>query len=364
MGNSYLFTSESVAEGHPDKVADQVADSILDACLAQDPYSRVACEVLLTKDLAILAGEITSQAKVDFEAIARKTIREIGYGAPGSGFNLEATRFMIQIQEQSPDIAQGVDKIGGAGDQGMMFGYATNETAEYMPLALQLSQKVVLALKEAKKRLPFLGADGKTQITVEYNGQGIPQRIHTVVLSVQHSQDVSDSAVKEEMQRFLKEILPLDSETLIHINPTGRFVIGGPEGDTGLTGRKIIVDSYGGSAHHGGGAFSGKDPTKVDRSGAYLARYIAKNLVARGFAPKCEIQIAYAIGMAEPVSLRVDIGNAKSDIDLVKYVKDNFPLTPEGIIQHLNLRRPLYQKTAFGGHFGRPDFPWEQIQTN
>lgn len=358
MGKGYLFTSESVAEGHPDKVADQVSDAILDACLAQDPHSRVACETLITKGLIVLAGEITTRAHVDYEAIARKTIREIGYGAPDSGFDLEHASVIVKIHEQSPDIALGVDLIGGAGDQGLMFGYATDETPEYMPLPLQLAQKLVQELKGARPRLPFLRPDGKTQVTIEYDEKGRPQRVHTVVLSVQHDESVDNGALRGEMERFIRETIEVDRDTLLHINPTGRFVIGGPDGDTGLTGRKIIVDSYGGTAHHGGGAFSGKDPTKVDRSGAYLARYIAKNLVAAGLTPACEVQLAYAIGVAEPISLRVDTFGKTGD--LVKYVRDHFPLTPEGIIKKLDLRRPIYQRTAFGGHFGRSEFPWEK----
>jgi S-adenosylmethionine synthetase len=369
MGSGYLLTSESVAEGHPDKVADQIADAILDACLEQDSESRVACEVLITQGLVVLAGEITSRARVDYEAIARKTLRHIGYGPPASGFDLEKAEFLIRIHEQSPDISRGIDQSQrhnqGAGDQGLMIGYATLETPERMPLPIQIAHSLMREHKGARKTFPFLGPDGKTQVSVEYDEKGIARRVHTVVLSVQHDETISSEALKAEMKRFVERTLPqnlLDEHLICHINPTGRFVIGGPDSDTGLTGRKIIVDTYGGQAHHGGGAFSGKDGTKVDRSGAYMARFIAKHLVESGKAKECEVELAYAIGMKDPVGLRVNTFDkeVKREKELEDYVRSHFDLTPHGIIERLNLRSPFFQKTAFGGHFGRAEFPWEQ----
>jgi S-adenosylmethionine synthetase len=363
----YLFTSESVTEGHPDKIADQISDAVLDAALAQDPASRVACETLVTTGLVIMAGEITTQAQIDFQGVARETIRGIGYDRAKYGFDCDTCSVQVALDKQSPDIAMGVDR-DGAGDQGLMFGHACNETAEFMPLPIDLAQRLARRLTEVRKsgRLPYLRPDGKSQVTVEYR-DGKPFRVDAVVISSQHSADVSNEQLQADiMEHVIKATVPgdmLDENTKYHINPTGRFVVGGPQGDAGLTGRKIIVDTYGGAAPHGGGAFSGKDPTKVDRSAAYMARYIAKNIVAAGLADKCTVQLAYAIGVAEPVSVLVRTeGTGRIDESkLADLVREHFPLTPRGIIQHLDLRRPIYQKTAAYGHFGRkePGFTWE-----
>jgi S-adenosylmethionine synthetase len=363
-----LFTSESVTEGHPDKIADQVSDAILDACLEQDPYSRVAAETLTATGLVVIAGEITTKAYVDFQSLVRGVIASIGYDNASYGFDSNTCAVISTINKQSGDIAQGVD-TGGAGDQGMMFGYASNETPELMPAPISLAHKLVRKLTEVRKsgKLPYLRPDGKSQVTVEYDENGKPSRIDAVVISSQHSDSVSNEELHADILKYvIKAVLPaewLDKDTKYHINPTGRFVIGGPMGDTGLTGRKIIVDTYGGSGRHGGGAFSGKDPTKVDRSAAYMARYIAKNIVAAGLADRAEVQLAYAIGVAEPVSVRVDtFGTGKvGEAKLTELVRKNFSLTPKKIIESLNLRRPIYQKTAAYGHFGRtePEFTWE-----
>ena len=364
----FLFTSESVTEGHPDKIADQISDAIVDACLAEDPHSRVACETLLTTGLAFIAGEITTKAYVDFPAIVRGTVQSVGYTDASYGFDAQTCSVISSIHEQSPDIKQGVDP-GGAGDQGMMFGYASNENPEYMPTAILLAHKLTMRLAEARKsgQLDFLRPDGKSQVTVEYDGNHKPQRVDAVVVSTQHSETVDNEKLHSEiLKHVIQAALPahlLDQDTKYHINPTGRFVVGGPMGDTGLTGRKIIVDSYGGMGRHGGGCFSGKDPTKVDRSGAYVARYIAKNIVAAGLAERCEVQLAYAIGVAEPVSILVDTFGT-SDLSTGKLealVRANFLLTPKGIIESLRLNRPIYRKTAAYGHFGRndADFTWE-----
>ncbi|MDA8089552.1 MAG: methionine adenosyltransferase [Nitrospiraceae bacterium] len=366
---NYFFTSESVTEGHPDKVADQISDAILDAIIGKDPLSRVACETLVTTGLAFVAGEITTSTYADIPAIVRETIKEIGYTRAKYGFDYETCAVVTAIHEQSGDIAMGVD-TGGAGDQGLMFGYACNETPELMPLPISLAHKLAMKLTEVRKSdvLAYLRPDGKTQVTVEYR-DGRPLRIDTVVISTQHAPDVHLKDLKEDLiDKVIKPVLPkelVDEEHIkYYINPTGRFVTGGPMGDTGLTGRKIIVDSYGGVGSHGGGAFSGKDPTKVDRSGAYMARYIAKNIVAAGIADKMEVQIAYAIGLPEPVSLLLDsFGTTKVDPQkTAAAVRKLFPLTPKGIIDSLDLRRPIYKKTAAYGHFGRndPDFTWEK----
>jgi len=364
----YLFTSESVTEGHPDKIADQISDSILDACLAEDAYSLVACECLLTTGLAFIAGEITTKGYVDFPAIVRGTVKSVGYVDAGYGFDSETCAVISSIHEQSPDIAMGVDP-GGAGDQGMMFGYASNETEELMPMPILLAHKLTMRLAEVRKsgQLDFLRPDGKSQVTVEYDASHKPIRVDAVVISTQHSETVDNKKLRGEvLQHVIQAALPpemLDADTKYHINPTGRFVVGGPMGDTGLTGRKIIVDTYGGMGRHGGGCFSGKDPTKVDRSAAYMARHVAKNVVAAGLADRCEVQFAYAIGIAEPVSVLVDtFGTGKLAEDkLQDLVRANFALTPKGIIEALKLRRPIYRKTAAYGHFGRSDkdFTWE-----
>ncbi|HZL26150.1 MAG TPA: methionine adenosyltransferase [Acidobacteriaceae bacterium] len=372
----FLFTSESVTEGHPDKIADQISDAILDACLAEDPYSRVACETLTCTGLVVVAGEITTKAYVDFQTVVRETIREIGYDDARKGFDCDTCGVISTINRQSPDIALGVD-TGGAGDQGMMFGYATNETPELMPTPISLAHKLALKLSEVRKSglMPYLRPDGKSQVTVEYDSNHKPVRVDAVVISTQHA-EFSDRNPKstltneqlhaEILEHVIQAVIPaelLDENTKYHINPTGRFVIGGPMGDSGLTGRKIIVDTYGGMGRHGGGAFSGKDSTKVDRSAAYMARHIAKNIVAAGLADRCEVQLAYAIGVAEPVSVRVDtFGTGKvSEARLVELVRENFKLTPKGIIESLNLRRPIFKKTAAYGHFGRSGdtFTWE-----
>ena len=366
--NRYLFTSESVTEGHPDKIADQISDAILDACLTEDPSSRVACETLLTTGLAFIAGEITTKAYVDFPSIVRGTVKAVGYTDATYGFDSETCSVISSIHEQSPDIAMGVDP-GGAGDQGMMFGYATDENPELMPTPILLAHKLTQRLSEVRKsgQLDFLRPDGKSQVTVEYDENHRPVRVDAVVVSTQHSELIDNKKLRAEvLQHIIQQAIPaymLDADTKYHINPTGRFVVGGPMGDTGLTGRKIIVDSYGGMGRHGGGCFSGKDPTKVDRSAAYVARYVAKNIVAAGLANRCEVQLAYAIGVCDPVSIHVDtFGTATIDpATIPDLVRAHFRLTPKGIIESLNLRRPIYKKTAAYGHFGRkdPDFTWE-----
>jgi len=368
LSDRFLFTSESVTEGHPDKIADQVSDAILDACLEQDPYSRVAAETLTATGLVVIAGEITTKAYVDFQSLVRGVVASIGYDNALYGFDSNTCAVISTINKQSGDIAQGVD-TGGAGDQGMMFGYAANETPELMPAPISLAHKLCRQLTAVRKsgKLPYLRPDGKSQVTVEYDENGKPARIDAVVISSQHSESVSNEELHADILKYvIQAVLPpawLDEHTKYHINPTGRFVIGGPMGDTGLTGRKIIVDTYGGAGRHGGGAFSGKDPTKVDRSAAYMARYIAKNIVAAGLAERAEVQLAYAIGVAEPVSVLIDtFGTGKvSSAKLTELVRKNFALTPKGIIESLNLRRPIYQKTAAYGHFGRndADFTWE-----
>ena len=380
-----FFTSESVTEGHPDKICDQISDAILDELIRQDVNSRVACETCATTGLVLVMGEITTQAYVDIQKIARETIREIGYDRAKYGFDCDTCGIIVAIDEQSADIAMGVDKALeakenqmsdeeleaiGAGDQGLMFGYATTETPELMPYPISMAHKLALQLTKVRKNgtLPYLRPDGKTQVTVEYDEEGHPFRIDAVVLSTQHSEDVSQEQIHEDIRKYVFDpILPaemLDENTKYFINPTGRFVIGGPQGDSGLTGRKIIVDTYGGYARHGGGAFSGKDPTKVDRSACYAARYVAKNIVAAGLAEKCEIQLSYAIGVAQPTSVMVDtFGTGKlSDQKLTEIVRENFDLRPAGIIKMLDLRRPIYKQTAAYGHFGRTDIdvPWEK----
>jgi S-adenosylmethionine synthetase len=363
-----LFTSESVTEGHPDKIADQISDSILDACLDQDPHSRVACETLTATGLVVIAGEISTRAYVDFQSLVRGVVASIGYDNAIYGFDSNTCAVISTINKQSGDIAMGVD-TGGAGDQGMMFGYATDETPELMPMPISLAHKLTRRLSEVRKsgQLSYLRPDGKSQVTVEYDANGKPIRVDAVVISTQHADSVTNEELRADiLKHVIQATVPaalLDEDTKYHINPTGRFVIGGPMGDTGLTGRKIIVDTYGGTGRHGGGAFSGKDPTKVDRSAAYMARYIAKNIVAAGLARRCEVQLAYAIGVAEPVSVLVDtFGTGKLSVEkLQQLVRQNFELTPRGIIESLNLRRPIYRKTAAYGHFGRndPDFTWE-----
>jgi S-adenosylmethionine synthetase len=363
----HFFTSESVTEGHPDKIADQISDAVLDAVLRDDPMGRVACETLVTTGLAFIAGEISTKTYVDIKSIVRQTIKEIGYTRAKFGFDYETCAVISSIDPQSGDIAQGVDS-GGAGDQGMMFGFAVRETAEYMPLPLTLAHALVRRLSDARRKgdLDFLRPDGKSQVTVEYDG-GRPIRVEAVVVSTQHAEAIKHHDLKEAIvEEVIRSVIPADlltPETKFHVNPTGRFVIGGPQGDTGLTGRKIIVDTYGGSAPHGGGAFSGKDPTKVDRSAAYMARYIAKNLVAAGLADRVLLQLAYAIGVADPVSVHVETyGTGKlPEARLVALVREHFPLTPRGIIETLELRRPIYKATAAFGHFGRPEFPWERV---
>jgi S-adenosylmethionine synthetase len=366
--NRILFTSESVTEGHPDKIADQISDAILDACLAEDPTSRVACETLTCTGLVVIAGEITTRAYVDFQTLVRGTIASIGYNNALYGFDSNTCAVISSINKQSGDIAMGVD-TGGAGDQGMMFGYACNETEELMPMPIFLAHKLTQKLTEVRRsgKLSYLRPDGKSQVTVEYSEAGKPVRVDAVVISSQHAENISMEELRSDiLKHVIQTTIPahlLDAGTKYHINPTGRFVIGGPMGDSGLTGRKIIVDTYGGMGRHGGGAFSGKDPTKVDRSAAYMARYIAKNIVAAKLAERCEVQLAYAIGVADPVSVRVDtFGTSTVDANtLSDLVRANFQLTPKGIIESLNLRRPIYRKTAAYGHFGRrdPDFTWE-----
>ncbi|HEY7057282.1 MAG TPA: methionine adenosyltransferase [Vicinamibacterales bacterium] len=364
----YLFTSESVTEGHPDKIADQISDSILDAILAQDPVARVACETLVTTGLAIIAGEITTSCYVDFPKIVRETIKDVGYTRAKFGFDSETCAVLSSIHGQSPDIAQGVDP-GGAGDQGMMFGYACTETPELMPMPIMLAHKLVKGLSCARRDgvLDYLRPDGKSQVSVEYDN-GKPVRVDTVVVSTQHSSSVDSQTLREDIiDKIVNRVIPsemMDAKTRVLINPTGRFVVGGPHGDAGVTGRKIIVDTYGGAAPHGGGAFSGKDPTKVDRSACYMARYVAKNVVASGLAERCTVQLAYAIGVAEPVSVLVEtFGTGQiSDERISELVRAHFKLTPRGIIESLDLRRPIYRKTAAFGHFGRtePEFTWER----
>ena len=368
---SYLFTSESVSEGHPDKVCDQISDAILDAILAQDRNARVACETFATTGLVLVGGEITTHAYIEVQDIVRQVIRDIGYTKAEYRFDAESCSVLSSIHSQSPDIARGVD-TGGAGDQGMMFGYATNETPEFMPMPLMYAHKLVKRLTDLRKKqpklMPYLRPDAKSQVTIEYHGQK-PSRVHTVVISTQHDPNVTQKKIKEDVIRYvIKPVIPeglLDKETVILVNPTGRFEIGGPHGDTGLTGRKIIVDTYGGKAPHGGGAFSGKDPSKVDRSAAYAARHIAKNIVASGLADECLIQVAYAIGVREPVSIHVDTrGTGRiPDSELDKAIIKEIDMTPGGIIRRLNLRRPIYRKTASYGHFGRndKDFTWEKL---
>jgi S-adenosylmethionine synthetase len=366
--NRHLFTSESVTEGHPDKIADQVSDAILDACLTDDPSSRVACETLTATGLVVIAGEITTKAYVDFQNLVRGTIASIGYNNALYGFDSNTCAVISSINKQSGDIAMGVD-TGGAGDQGMMFGFACNETPELMPAPISFAHKLCMRLSEVRKhgKLPYLRPDGKSQVTVEYDEHHKPMRVDAVVISTQHSETVGNDELRSDiLKHVIQATIPahlLDEDTKYHINPTGRFVIGGPMGDTGLTGRKIIVDTYGGMGRHGGGAFSGKDPTKVDRSAAYMARHIAKNIVAAGLADRCEVQLAYAIGVADPVSVLVDtFGTSKVDPTMISdLVRAHFKLTPKGIIESLNLRRPIYCKTAAYGHFGRsdPDFTWE-----
>ena len=372
--NNYFFTSESVTEGHPDKMADQISDSILDAIYAQDPNARVACETMITTGMVIIAGEVTTTATIDIPSIVRKTIKEIGYDRAKYGFDAETCAVMVSLDKQSPDISMGVsgknEDDQGAGDQGLMFGYATNETTELMPLPIMLAHKLTMRLAKVRKdkTLPYLRADGKSQVTVEYNN-GKAVNVNAIVISTQHSEDVSTEKIKEDIiKHVITPELPkglYDLKKLaIHVNPTGRFVVGGPMGDCGLTGRKIIVDTYGGMGRHGGGAFSGKDPSKVDRSACYMARYIAKNIVAAGIAEKCEVQLAYAIGVADPVSVRTDTfdtGKISSD-KIQKLIRKHFNLKPSGIIKTLQLRRPIYKKTAAYGHFGRnePEFSWER----
>ena len=365
-GRSYLFTSESVTEGHPDKIADQISDAILDSVLEQDPSGRVACETILTTGLVMIAGEITSQGSVEYAQVARRTIERIGYNRAKFGFDAQTCGVLTAVDQQSPDIAMGVDP-GGAGDQGMMFGYACNETEELMPLPIMLAHRLVRQLSEVRRsgKADFLRPDGKSQVSVLYE-DGKPVRVRTVVVSSQHSDSVSDQTLHEAIrEEVIRPVLPdaMLSGAEIHINPTGRFVTGGPAGDTGLTGRKIIVDTYGGMGRHGGGAFSGKDPSKVDRSACYMARHVAKNVVASGAAERCEVQLAYAIGVAKPVSVMVDTfgTGVVEEEKLEALILETFPLTPKGIIDYLQLRRPIYEQTAAYGHFGRnePDFTWE-----
>jgi S-adenosylmethionine synthetase len=374
--SNFLFTSESVAEGHPDKVADQISDAVLDACLRQDPEARVACETLVSSGLVMLAGEITTHAMIDYQAVVREAVKKIGYDDPALGFDYRSCSVLTSINKQSPDISQGVQegegvfKEMGAGDQGIMFGFACNETKEYMPLPITIAHELVRELRKARDAgTPnYLKPDAKTQVTVEYDQHHRPIRVDTVVLSTQHSADVDHATLCNDMKALIHRVIPeslLDDKTRYLVNPTGRFVTGGPLGDCGLTGRKVIVDTYGGMGRHGGGAFSGKDATKVDRSACYAARYVAKNVVAAGLADRCEVQLSYAIGFPLPVSIKVDtFGTAvnTTDAELAKAIPRAFQLDPKGIIKMLDLRRPIYQKTSWGGHFGRtdPDFTWEK----
>lgn len=373
MGRSFLFTSESVTEGHPDKVCDQISDAILDEYLRHDPESRVAVETMTTTGIVVVAGEVTSKARFDVQAIVRKTIREIGYDDPRYGFDSDSCSVLVSLHSQSPDISMGVsaseDKEQGAGDQGLMFGYATNETEEFMPMPIMLAHKLTKRLSEARKNneIPWARPDGKSQVTVEYEN-GRPKRIEAIVVSTQHSPDVSNEQIKKEIiDKVIKPVCGSlwNDKIRIHVNPTGRFVIGGPPGDAGLTGRKIIVDTYGGMGRHGGGAFSGKDPSKVDRSACYMCRYIAKNIVAAGLADRCEVQVAYAIGVAEPVSLMVSTFETSKipEEQIENLVRKHFDMRPAAIISQLNLKNPIYRKTAAYGHFGRnePEFTWERI---
>jgi len=372
---SYLFTSESVTMGHPDKVADRISDSILDAMLAQDPLSRVACETLVKCDMAVIAGEITSRAVVDIPDVVRQTIKDIGYDNPELGFHYDNCAVLVAVSKQSPDISQGVTegqglhKEMGAGDQGLMFGFACRETPELMPMPIQLAHMLTIRLEKMRqaRKLPWLRPDGKSQVTVEYE-KGKPKRIHTVVVSTQHAPDIRYRDLhRQVIEQIILPVMPkrlIDRDTKYHVNPTGKFELGGPKADCGLTGRKIIVDTYGGRGRHGGGCFSGKDPTKVDRTASYMCRYIAKNVVAAGLADCCEVQVSYAIGMAQPISVFVDTGGTAkiSESRISQIVCDLFPLTPKGMIRHLNLRRPIFAETSHGGHFGRelPDFTWEK----
>jgi len=373
--SSYLFTSESVAEGHPDKMCDQISDAILDAVLAQDPYARVACETFATNGLVLIAGEITTTARVDYAKIARETIRKIGYDKPEYGFDADHCGVLVSIHEQSPDIAQAVIKSSsqdpydaiGAGDQGIMYGYACKETPELMPLPIMLAHQLVRKLAELRrsKKLSYLRPDGKSQVTIEYDEKGHPVRAHTVVLSAQHDGDVSQEQIRRDLtEHVIRPVMGkwLDAKTVILVNPSGRFEVGGPCGDTGMTGRKIEVDTYGGYGSHGGGAFSGKDPTKVDRSASYYARYVAKNIVAAGLATECEVQVAYAIGQARPLAITIDtFGTGKlSNGELTKLIHEHFDFRPAAIIAQLNLRRPIYAPLAAYGHMGRTDVPWER----
>lgn len=374
MGN-FLFTSESVAQGHPDKVADQISDAILDACLREDPQSKVACETLVSSGIVVIAGEITTRAHPNYQEIARQTIHNIGYVDSALGFDYRSCGVLLSINKQSPDIARGVNegeglfKEQGAGDQGLMFGYACDETAELMPMPIMMAHQIVHELRRLRVsgELPYLRPDAKSQVTIEYNANHTPQRLHTVVISTQHADDVSHDQICADMKSMVRQMVPpqlIDENTLFYINPTGRFVIGGPAGDCGLTGRKIIVDSYGGMGRHGGGAFSGKDPSKVDRSAAYAARYVAKNIVAAKLAKRCEVQVSYAIGVPHPISVKVDTfgtGSVKEHL-LGHIIPMVFDLSPKGIIKMLDLKRPIYEKTAFGGHFGRheKEFTWER----
>jgi S-adenosylmethionine synthetase len=369
MTRPVLFTSESVTEGHPDKLADQISDAILDEILSKDPLGRVACETVLSTGLAVVVGEISTDCYVDMAKVARQTIRDAGYTRAKFGIDWETCGVLVSVDEQSPDIARGVN-TGGAGDQGMMFGFACDETPELMPAPIQYAHNITRRLAQARRdgTLKYLRPDGKSQVTVQYNADGTVQRIHTVVVSAQHNEDVDHKQIADDIREVIvEEACPtnlIDKDTIFHVNPTGRFCIGGPQADAGLTGRKIIVDTYGGYARHGGGAFSGKDPSKVDRSGAYAARYVAKNVVAAGLATRCEVQVAYAIGVVKPVSVRVDtFGTEKVDHDrIVQAIEENFDLSPFGIMKELDLRRPIFRQTASYGHFGRSDLdlPWER----
>ena len=366
--NNYFFTSESVSEGHPDKICDQISDAVLDAMLADDPYSRVACETYATTGMVLIGGEITTQTYIDLQSLVRDVIREIGYTEAGLRFDADAVAILNTINHQSPDIAMGVDK-GGAGDQGMMFGYATIETPELMPAPIMYAHKLLKRLTYLRKEtsdMPYLRPDAKSQVTIEYDEFDRIQRVDTVVVSAQHSPEVSQKRIYEDvLENVINQVIPeelLDKDTKFYVNPTGRFEIGGPHGDTGLTGRKIIVDTYGGKAPHGGGAFSGKDPTKVDRSGAYAARHLAKNIVAAGLADECLIQLSYAIGISQPVSIYIKTKNSNgiNDSELGRFIQENIDLSPRGIINRFDLRKPIYRQTSVYGHFGREEFPWEK----